>query len=247
MILTVLDMVTAQLREIGVLDPNETPDDTMITNAIQANNIMLDSWSAKRLMVRAMTQENFPLVPGQASYTIGIGGNFNTSKPMSIIGAFLRDNVGVDSPVNIFTQDQYEARDDKSIVAGRPEALYFDPGYAQQLVNTGTIWVYYIPDATVPYQLYITSQKYLTELVNPFDIISIEPAYYRAIKWNGVIEQYYGYRSHKIPIPMDIKKAARESMSTVMTMNSTQMLVGLDLPGVKNGVFNILVGDEVGS
>ena len=154
---------------------------------------------------------------------------------------------GCDTPINIYTDDQYKAREDKSIVQGRPDALWYDPGYAQQAVNTGTIWIYYIPDGTVSYTLFITSQKYLTEMVHPYDTFNIEPAYYRAIKFQGVIEQYYEYRSHKMPIPAEIKKAASQSMNTIRTMNATQLLVGLDLPGIKNSTFNILVGDEVGA
>jgi hypothetical protein len=245
MIVTVQDIIEAQLRLIGVLDPVEPADAMMITNAIQANNIMLDSWSAKRLMVRALVQEGFPLVAGKASYTIGVGGNFNTSKPMTVTGAFLRDGQSVDTGMSIYSEDQYKARDDKSITQGRPDALWYDPGLTQQAVQTGTIWVYVIPDGTTPYTLFVTQQKMLTEFVNPTDTLTMEPQYFRALKFCGAIEQYYEYRKHTQPIPMEIKKAARESMSTIMTLNSVQGLVPLDVPGSKRSVFNIYVGDEV--
>jgi hypothetical protein len=85
----------------------------------------------------------------------------------------------------------------------------------------------------------------LTEFVNPTDTLTMEPQYFRALKFCGAIEQYYEYRKHTQPIPMEIKKAARESMSTIMTLNSVQGLVPLDVPGSKRSVFNIYVGDEV--
>lgn len=245
MILTVQDIIEAQLRGLGVLDPNETADASMLKNAIQANNIMLDSWSAQNLMIRALTQEQFPLVAGQASYTIGVGGNFNTSKPMSITGAFLRDGYSVDTGVDIYTEDQYKARDDKAITQGRPEALWYDPGYAQQAVQTGTIWIYYIPDGTTPYTLFITEQKPLIEFVNPTDILTLEPQYFKAIKFQGIIEQYYDYRKHTQAIPPALTHLAMQAVSTIKALNATQKLVPLDIPGSKRSVFNIFVGDEI--
>ncbi len=245
MILTVQDIIEAQLRLIGVLDPVEPADAMMITNAIQANNIMLDSWSAQRLMIRALVQEGFPLVAGQASYTIGVGGNFNTSKPMAVTGAFLRDQNNVDTGMTPYTEDQYKARNDKSVTQGRPDAFWYDPGLTQQTVQTGTIWLYNIPDGTTPYTLFITQQKVLTEFVNPTDTLTMELQYFRALKFCGAIEQYYEYRKHTQQIPMEIKKGARESLSTIKTLNSTQNIVPLDIPGSRRSVFNIYVGDEV--
>ncbi len=245
MVLTVQDIILAQLRVIGVVDPGETPEASMINDAIQANNIMLDSWSAQRLMIRALTQEGFPLAAGIARYTIGNGQTWNTSKPFAITDAFLRDQYGVDTGIDIYTQDQYNARDDKSIIAGRPKALYYDPGYAQQVNPAGIVSIYPMPDATATYTLFITEQKPLTVFVNPTDTLIIEPAYFRAIKFNGAVEMYHEFRSHNTQIPPDILRAARESMRVIKVMNSTQLLSGLDLPGAKRSVFNIMTGDEV--
>ena len=229
MLLAVQDIVLAQLRLIGVVDQSETPDSIVINNAIQANNIMLDSWSANRLMVRALTQESFPLLPGIGQYTIGVGQTWNTTKPLAITDAFLRDSESVDTPMEIYTQDQYNARDDKSFSTGRPEALYYDPGYAQQAAQAGTVNVYYLPDNTSAYTLWLTEQKILTEFVNPTDTITLEPFYFRALKYNGAVEMYHEYRGHNTQIPADIVRIARESLHTIKAMNSTQQLVGLDL------------------
>lgn len=245
MIVTVQDIIEAQLGLIGVLDPAEAAEASMVANAIKFNNIMLDSWSAQRLMIRALIQESFPLVAGQASYTIGVGANFNTSKPMAITGAFLRDSQNVDTNVELYSEDQYKARDDKSVTQGRPDALWYDPGLTQQTTQTGTIWMYVIPDGTSSYTLFITQQKPLTEFVNPTDVVTMEPQYYRALVFCGAIEQYYLYRKHSQPIPADIKRIARESLNAIKTLNSIQGLVPLDIPGSKRSVFNIYVGDEV--
>src|ERR1035437_5549262 len=105
--LTVQDIILAQLRLIGVIDPGDTPDADMINDAVQANNIMLDSWSAQRLMIRALIQESFPLTANVGQYTIGIGQTWNTSKPLAIPEAFIRDTQSIDTPLDIYTEDQY--------------------------------------------------------------------------------------------------------------------------------------------
>lgn len=243
--LTVQDMIEAQLRLIGVLDPGETADSDMINTMIQGNNIMLDAWSTQRCMIRAMTQESFPLTAGVGQYLIGVGKTWNTTKPMTITEAFIRDGYSVDTPVDVYTEDQYNARDDKSFTQGRPMALYYDPGYAQQTSQAGTVNIYYIPDATTTYMIFITEQKILTEFVNPTDVITLESMYFRALKFNGAVEMYHEYRGHNTVIPADIVRAARESLRVIKTMNSTQLLVGVDLPGTKRATFNIMSGEEV--
>lgn len=243
MTLTVQDIIEAQLRGIGVLDSSEAADASMITNAIQANNIMLDSWSAQNLMIRAATEESFPLIVGKGSYTIGVGGEFNTSKPLEITGAYIRDSYGIDHGVEIFSQDQYKSRDDKSFVTGQPEGLYYDPGYAQQKNTKGTIYLYYIPDDA--YTLFITQQKMLTEFVNPWDILNLEPMYYKAIKYGGIVEQYYDYRKHSQAIPPTLVGLKSSAMRVIKTVNATQLIIPLDIPGSKREVFNFLDGSDI--
>jgi len=46
--------------------------------------MMLDAWSIDRLMIFTVAIQDFPLVAGQQVYTMGTGGNFNTSRPPKI-------------------------------------------------------------------------------------------------------------------------------------------------------------------
>jgi len=245
MILTVLDIIESQYRLIGVLDPGETADADMIKFAMQANNIMMDSWSVQRLMIRSLTTEDFPLTTGVDSYTIGIGQTWNTVKPQFINDAFLRDVAsGVDTAVEIYTEDQYNDRDNKSFVQGRPEALYYNPGPSQQVLPVGTVFLYGSSDAANSYRLFITSQKPLTEFNQPTDVVTFDAAYFRALKFNGAVEMYHEYRGHSTQIPGDILRAARESLRVIKVLNSTQALIPLDLPGCKRSSFNFISGDE---
>ena len=236
--LTVADLLTSQLRLIGAVEPGETPEASELNDALQANNIMLDNWSARTLLVRAAVQETFQLVPNKAAYTIGVGADFNTSKPVMVLGAFIRDTGANDIPLEIMTFDQFDALPDKSISVGMPEALYYDPGLAQQAVQTGTIKIYQTPDRV--YTLFLEQQKYLKEFVNLADVVTFEPAYLRAIKFNGAMEYYYEYRKHTQMIPPGIKRIASESLNIVENMNGQLRVMGFDIPNAGRGRWNVM-------
>lgn len=236
--MTVADLLTSQLRLVGAVASGETPQDYELTDALQANNMMLASWSARKLLVRSLVQEHFTLVAGQASYTIGPGGNFNTGKPIAIPGAFLRV-AGSDYPVDVVTESEFNSQADKSS-PGMPAMLYFDPGQAQQGSQVGTVYLCNVPDQA--YTLYIEQQKYLTALGNLSDAITFEPAYLRAIKFNGAVEYYYEYRKHSQLLPPDVRSIAKESLRIIENMNTTLLVCGFDLPGGGKGGFNIMTG-----
>ena len=65
-------------------------------------------------------REQFPLVSGQNPYTIGYGGDFNTSRPMKIIDAYLLLNNGsipVSYPMQVLGYDDYNAVRLKTLAA----------------------------------------------------------------------------------------------------------------------------------
>jgi hypothetical protein len=239
MVLTVLDLIKSQLRIVlqnG--DSTQDDDDTQIQDAIQANNMMLDSWSAQKLMTRSLIQQSFTLVVGTSSYTIGTGMVFDTAKPIAIPNAFVRDSAGIDYPLNIATEDEFNAIGDKSFASGCPTSLFFDTGQTEQTApQSGVIYIDTKPDQA--YTLYLEQQKYLTEFADPSDTVTFEPAYYEAIKFNGALTYYYEYRSHKAPIPPYLVMKAKESMSVIKNMNVQLSVANFDVPGVKTGSWNI--------
>jgi len=240
MSLTAGDLIKAAMRLAQVLQKGEDPDDGEMQDGLQAMSMMLHSWAAKKLMVRANVQESFPLSAGVASYTIGVGGTFNTSKPLAITSAFLRDANNVDTGIDVITREVYDSYQDKAISVARPVAICYDPGLAQQAVQTGTILVYYIPDGITPYTLFIDSQKPFTEITAITDTMTFELPYEEAIKYELALRLWPEY--HKGDPPQLLMMMANEAMHTVETMNATPIIAGLDLPGTKGMSYNIYTG-----
>lgn len=233
-VLTAADLIQKALQKIGVIAEGETPSTSQSSDGLDALNLLLDSWAGRSLLTTAKIRENFPLVAGTASYTIGVGGAFNTSKPFDIDSAFIRDGNNLDYAVDVVTREVYDGYPDKAITTNRsrPTNLFYDPGATQQAIQLGTIYLYPIPDAATTYSLYLESEKQFTQFTTTASLITFPPSYKRALIYHLAIELAPDYGK---PITAEIKMIADESMRIVENINSQNKreVVGFSLPGTQ--------------
>lgn len=239
--LTVLDLIKAALRPCGVLRKSEELPNDEAQDALQAMNFLLNEWSTSPLMVLGTVMEPFSLVAGTAAYTIGVGAVFNTTKPTEITDAFVRDASGVDFGVDIVSLDLWNGYQDKTLSRGRPVALYYDPGATQQATDTGTVNLYYVPDAV--YTLFLGGQKPLTEFAAVSDTVTLQTAYHGMLKWSLCEDLWPEYHEDQGP-PLWIAMRAKASRDVVRRMNHKVIRQPSDLPrtGGGPGRFNIQSG-----
>lgn len=177
---TARTIITEAFRKITVLGDGETPTASEASNALSTLNDMIAEWSAESLMIHSRSQDNFALVVGTGSYTIGSGGTVNTTRPHEIVGAFVRDSGNTDYPVEIITRDRYNAEPSKT-TQGRPYRLYYDP-----TLTLGTIKLFPVPEAAET--LFIDSLKPFTQFTS-LDATAPFPAEYnRALVLNLGVE-----------------------------------------------------------
>ena len=243
MIIQVQQLIKSALQDIGAVAKSEAATADEMTDGLQKLNFMIDAWSVRSLMVLGTILEGFPLSAGKAAYTIGTGGDFNTSRPSAISDAFVRDGNSEDTGLDVIDRDEWDAITDKAISTGRPQALFFDPGTTQAAVQTGVVNVYPIPDASSPYTLYIGEQKGLTEFAGLTDNVTFQPAYYEALEYNLAIRLWRQYHEDARPIPPDIVGLAREALRVVETMNAKQVTAAIEAPG-KRAPYNIYTGQQ---
>src|ERR1700761_935531 len=103
---TALDIINGAARLAGITFKSEALDNDEAQDGLIQLNDLLDSWSNDDLITFALTLESFPLTTA-ASYTIGIGGNFNTSRPIDIKTAVVRYST-IDYPLTIISPEQYQ-------------------------------------------------------------------------------------------------------------------------------------------
>lgn len=237
--LTVRELLLASMRVAQVLRKGEDPDAQEMEEALGALKMMLQLWSTRKLLVRATVPENFALTANVGSYTIGVGGAFNTSKPIGIENAFIRDSNNLDYPLDIRPMEFFNSIGDKAVTVARPEILFYDPGLTQQATQTGTISLYGIPDTV--YTLYIRSKKYFTDPLTITETLTFDSAYNEPIKYNLAMRLWGEY--HKGDPPSLMVMLADSGVTMLEALNSTPVLSQMDLPGCNMSPYNVYTGN----
>lgn len=84
-----MSLISRSYKLIGVLQPGETPEPSQAEDARVTLNQMLGGWSRQSLTIPSVAREVFGLTANVGVYTIGPGGNFDTSRPNRLNGAAL--------------------------------------------------------------------------------------------------------------------------------------------------------------
>lgn len=130
----VLDIIKIAMKHIVVLSEGEDPSAEGARDALTLLNGMLQVWTTDRLLVYTIESNVFSYVAGQASYTIGTGGDFNIPRPRAIVSVYNRSltmgPTNVDIPVR-FTEDysEYASIPVKKTESSIPIKCYNDNNY----------------------------------------------------------------------------------------------------------------------
>ena len=152
-----------------------SPSDT--GHGLDLLNDMIEEWAGESLLIYEQTEESFSLTVDKTSYTIGTGGDFDTTRPEEILGgAFIRDSSNYDHPVAVISIGQYRAINDKAM-SGRPFQLAYNPTY-----SLGTIYVFYAPNDTEA--LHLRMLKKFNTFAGLATELSLPPGYNNALIFN---------------------------------------------------------------
>ena len=227
-------MIIRALQMLG-----EKPMGGTLTSAEQSAyldvlNGMLESWSIHRNFVYQILQENFALTTSTATYTIGNGGNFNTTRPTKIVGGFIRDAVTSDTALKIIPWDAYDSIVNKGVAGTWPKYLFYDGGMSA--TSTGTIKLYPAPAANLT--LFIDSWAQLTQFASITTNVILPPGYRRAIEANMALELAPG----GVSASPELVRIAREAKANVMSVNLPETVARMDMGIVHRKVGNIIGG-----
>lgn len=209
-------MATAQsyinraLRLVNVLESGETPDGDMSSEALTVLNDMLNLWSIDKLLIYQRQERTHTLVASTNSYTIGSGGTIDTTRPVRIESAFVRDSDNYDRPLEIVNKDDYDRIRLKSSEATFPDRLFYDPGFA-----LGTIYLYPTPSAANT--LHYVSWLPFTTFTNLSTDIDLPPGYSQLIVYSLAVLLATEYNT---PLRPDIAETARETREKIEELNN---------------------------
>jgi hypothetical protein len=197
-------IITQAAKKIGVAFKNEALAADEAADGLTALNNMLASWSNDSLLVYSRTWESFTLVSNTASYTIGVGGDFNTTRPIAIVEAHVKIS-SIDYPLEIIPDEVYNHFIQLKTIQTSP-AQYLTYDNANPL---GTIRLYPVPASNDT--LFLLTEKPATALALT-DTLSFPPGWERAIVYNLAIEMAPEYGN---PTPPEVVALAAESKAEI--------------------------------
>ena len=232
---TANEIISRSLRLMGVLGQGRrTLTANEAADGLEALNGMLESFSLERMMVYQILEENFPLVAGTASYTIGSGGTFSTIRPIKIESAFIRDSSNIDYQLEIINNEAYDSVQLKT-VSSRPQYLYYDPVYPLAYIR-----LLYVP--AYADTLYINSWKQLQQFTDGTTDLALPPGYKRMIVYNLAIEMNAEYQTKLAP---EVVAIATQSKAAIKRINAPSPIASVAEVTMKRtgpGKRNILTG-----
>lgn len=229
---TVRQIIEASMRIIGELGEGQSMTAEQGQDALQSLIDMVASWSVEPSLIYTETVESFTLTAGDGSYTIGSGGDFNTSRPIAINTARIKDGSLFIQDIEIVGKDTYSEEDD-GLTTGTPEYLWYD---ANALL--GTIRLFPYPSQAYIMEIY-SHKAFVGASLALSDTLVLPEGYMRAIKYNLAREIAPEYGKSLTP---DSSRIARESMNIVKKRNLSQNVSTLkcdDALTTKNNSFNV--------
>lgn len=209
---TARNIIKRALQRNGVLTKDEDPSGDEASDGLSMLNDMISSWSNDSLLIYARQQENFPLVSGQASYTIGSGGDFNTGRPLQILTAFTRIG-SIDYPIDIIPDDAFDRITQKSISSSIPSAMKYEASFP-----LGVITIYPVPTTGT---LYIRTEKELTQFATLDTDVELPPGWNKALTYNLAVESAGEYGQPVDEATYQLAMNALGKIKTAVARNKT--------------------------
>lgn len=225
---TARTIIKRALQKNGVLTKNESPSGDEASDGLESLNAMISSWSNDSLLIYTRLSESFPLVSGQASYTIGSGGDFDTVRPTQILTAFTRIS-NIDYNIGIISDVEFDGITQKNIGSTIPEVMYYNGN-----APLGTITIYPVP---VTGTLHIRSEKPLTEFTSLDTELEFPPGWERALIYNLAVEVSGEYGQPVEQLTYQIANDSLNKIKTAVARNKT-----MDMYAYNGSIDNIYTG-----
>jgi hypothetical protein len=169
-----LDLIKSSMRLATILASGETPTADEANDGLKSLNDILENWSLENLAVWQTSDFTANLVVGQAAYTIGPTGNFNTTRPVRIGASYTTVN-GSDFPVTQWGLEEYNAVAVKA-TGGIPERFVYLNEYP-----LGQIILYPVP--AIASTISLNVDRVLSFPVTLATQLAFPPGYEKALRY----------------------------------------------------------------
>ena len=210
---TVRDLIRAALLDLGVIASGESPTADEAADAFRRLNLLLETWRLERLLVYGI-DEVTKVLTGASSYTIGVGADINTTRPVALERAGQRlagTSPTLEYPLAPLTDEEYEAIAFKGLQSSIARWIYLDRAYPMATIRTWPV----LP-AGDTLALYLLHP--LTAFASLDTTVALPPGYELALQSNLSLHLAPSYRD--CVVSDDLRMQARDSKALIKTANS---------------------------
>lgn len=230
---TAATIIRRALRLVGVVGIGEAVAAEEMADAMTSLNSMVGLWANERLIVPVATLDEVTLTPGKAAYTIGPGGEINTTRPTNLDTATHVELGGISYELTPLTVQEYGGLTLKSYDTSIPQGIWY-----LQTYPLGQITLYPVPQQAMTLKLW--SWKPFVAFDSQTQEIALPPGYDEALATNLAVMIAPEYEREA---PPTVKKAAVMSKKLIKRTNLEVPRLAFDsavLP--TTGAFNIYSG-----
>lgn len=217
---TVLEIITDSLQDAGVIASNEIPNATDGQKTFRLLNRMLAADSTEDLMIYNTVEEVFSLAQGLQTYTIGLGGDWDTVRPIDITAIYMRDTNGNDLGVNMLNAQQYADILSKPVTATIALDAWYNSGMPLSEVS---LWP--VPSGT-SYRAVVWSWKQLTSFTGLTDTVILPPGYEDYIESNLALKCCIAFNRN---IPEGLAEWAMDTKDKIKKINIDLPILGMPI------------------
>lgn len=217
---TALTLITDAMAQANLTEAGQSLPAEEAQIGLRALNRLMGKWSQMRLLIPALTTYSVTLT-GAASYTIGPSGAVVGLRPIKVLGVTATDANGTDYPVDIRTQEQWNAIPLKTVDGGPPSEVWFQP-----TLTNGTLWVYPRSDG---YTLKVDAQALVASFASLSTDLTLPEGYEAAIIPSLADELCSTYG---VQTPGDVLRRAAGAVRALKRTNSEPIRADHDLAGI---------------
>jgi hypothetical protein len=210
---TGLDIIRGALNLTNALGVDQTPTASEVSDCLEAFNDLIEIFNTSSLAVYGSANQTFNTVAGQATYTMGTGGDWSTVRPVQINDPAYTVINSTSYPVYSMTQAEYNAIPVKT----QPQPF----AYRYLYVNSfplGLLTLWPVPSEVAPITFSIDNQ--LTAISSAATSISFPPGYAMVFRYKLAImlAPLFGRQMSQYP---DVMRIATESFAEICRANKT--------------------------
>lgn len=179
---------------------------------LRAFNRQLENWSTQSLAVYGLANQTFNTVSNQATYTIGVGGNWNTTRPIRINALAYSTLNNVTFNCTSITQGEYDLITFKNQLQEFP---YFFLYVNENPLGLITLWP--VPNQVTPITFSI--ERVLTPITDIYTDLVFPPGYEEAFVYNLSIRLASRFGTQ---IPPEVMAMAASSLGDIKKANHSQ-------------------------